>query len=182
MLTTTQHFETLTEFSNEELQDLLDRATQELNARSTDVEEETFTQNGHDEELPVGMEENATTEEVSTELNLTDVSDLNGETGLSEAIAELNTEMEEGAETISDGTSVDSGEAMMEAPSKNDIEIKLDEMYSIRVVANEVVNGIEDLQAQVRSLQEKVNNMVSAEELEQIVKEMVATALRERFV
>ena len=169
MLTATTHFETLTEFSNAELQDLLDRATQELNARSTDVPEETLV-------------ENATTEEEATELNLTDAAESNGEMDLKEAIAELNADTEEAIEMTSDETPMYSEETGMETPVKNDIEIKLDEMYSIRVVANEVVNGIEDLQAQVRSLQEKVDNMVSAEELEQIVKEMVATALRERFV
>ena len=169
MLTATTHFETLTEFSNAELQDLLDRATQELNARSTDVPEETLV-------------ENATTEEEATELNLTDAAESNGEMDLKEAIAELNADTEEAIEMTSDETPMYSEETGMETPVKNDIEIKLDEMYSIRVVANEVVNGIEDLQAQVRSLQEKVDNMVSAEELEQIVKEMVTTALKERFV
>lgn len=65
---------------------------------------------------------------------------------------------------------------------KADIEIRLDEIYSIRVVANEVVSSIEELQNEVQTLKAQVAAMVSPEELESKVKEMVAGALRERFV
>jgi len=65
---------------------------------------------------------------------------------------------------------------------KADFEIRLDEIYSIRVVANEVVNSIEDLQNEVAILRAQVNGMFTQEQLEDKVKELVATALRERFV
>ncbi|MFN7118487.1 MAG: hypothetical protein ACK4TA_16940 [Saprospiraceae bacterium] len=71
--------------------------------------------------------------------------------------------------------------AAAEAP-KADIEIRLDEIYSIRVVANEVVSSIEELQNEVNTLRQELNNRISHEELDSIVKYMVTTALRERFV
>ncbi len=63
-----------------------------------------------------------------------------------------------------------------------DFEIRLDEIYSIRVVANEVVSSIEELQNEVAMLRGKVEMMFTQEELEAKVKEIVTEALRERFV
>lgn len=70
----------------------------------------------------------------------------------------------------------------LEEPKSADFEIRLDEIYSIRVVANEVVSSIEELQNEVAMLREKVESMFTQEEMEAKVKEMVTAALRERFV
>ncbi|GEM_PF-1850379 len=67
-----------------------------------------------------------------------------------------------------------------EAP-KADIEIRLDEIYSIRVVANEVVSSIEELQNEVTALHAQISTMVSHGELENIVRNIVATTVRDRF-
>lgn len=67
-----------------------------------------------------------------------------------------------------------------EAP-KADFEIRLDEIYSIRVVANEVVSSIEELQNEVVALRAQVSLMVSHGELENIVRNIVATTVRDRF-
>lgn len=72
-------------------------------------------------------------------------------------------------------------DVLLEEP-KADIEIRLDEIYSIRVVANEVVSSIEELQSEVEALKAQVAAIGSPEAFEEKVKEMVAATLRERFV
>lgn len=135
-----------------------------LEETSNDVE--LVASNGEVENVETLEETEAPTEPTTEELQ-NEISE--------ETTEELQNQI---SEETSENAAID---VLLEAP-KADIEIRLDEIYSIRVVANEVVSSIEELQNEVQALKAQVATMASPEELESKVKEMVAGALRERFV
>jgi hypothetical protein len=64
---------------------------------------------------------------------------------------------------------------MIETPA---IEVKLDEIYTIKVVADEVIKNVDQLQQEVADLRAQVSGLIGREVLESEVERLVRQALR----
>ncbi len=63
-------------------------------------------------------------------------------------------------------------------PETPAIEVKLDEIYTIKVVANEVIKNMDQLQQEVVELRAQMSKLISREVLESEVERLVRQALR----
>mgnify|MGYP005849551539 CR=1 FL=1 len=68
--------------------------------------------------------------------------------------------------------------ALETAPETPAIEVKLDEIYTIKVVADEVIKNVDQLQQEVADLRAQVSELISREVLENEVERLVRQALR----
>ncbi len=167
MLTATQNVETFTEMSDAELRQLRDLIDRIFHTRSS-----------NEEDVAIGNESNIELEPPTdplTEQNteMTTPSETNGE---------LSSEGFDYTENQGNTTpKEESNDNQINEPVKNDIEIRLDEVYNIRVVANEVVNRVEELQNQLTVLQEQMGSMVSHNGLEDMVKNITIAELKKRI-
>lgn len=149
---------------------------QDASNTETATEETTVE---HDETVVAEMEETML-EETS---NGIEMMESNGEVEYTDTLEEMETPEEEPTteelqneitDEMPENAMID---IIMEEP-KADIEIRLDEIYSIRVVAKEVVSSIEELQNEVETLKAQLATMVSPEELDAKVREVVGLVLR----
>lgn len=134
---------------------------------AVETEIETVDDSQPQDEASEAVELEASNEEVAAEESAIDLYDENAHDQIQETALQ---------EEIDSAFIAGFGEA-----PKADIEIRLDEIYSIRVVANEVVSSIEELQNEVTALRAQISTMVSHGELENIVRNIVATTVRDRF-
>lgn len=203
--------ETLTQ-TQENSQSALEKIMDQLKTASQETLEQVrnFFQNGTatepvaaevaeetpENELVIESEESPTVAETTEGIDAavtTEEEELDPSNGIDFGV--LTEEIAEGSDVIEEPTTAElQDEISMEDPEnfdievlaeeapKADIEIRLDEIYSIRVVANEVVSSIEELQNEVAALRAEVSSSVKSEDLETKVKDLVAAALRERFV
>jgi|GEM_PF-6560678 hypothetical protein len=122
------------------------------------------------------------TEEASAETEVTD-SIVSSEEALFEA--------EESEEPVGEPTVVEYGEnghstdEVVAEPTlelkKPDFEVKVDEVFSIKVVAHQVMDKIEALQQEVNDLRAQMQQMITAEDVEQKAVEAVRATMMEKF-
>ncbi|HMO38626.1 MAG TPA: hypothetical protein PKC76_02680 [Saprospiraceae bacterium] len=184
---TTAALENLENLSEMELKDLMRQAKDLLSRRNANGSPDPDTEVGPeaDAALEATTEMTETTEPVEAAITEAGVTT----TELMEAVTETSDfpelerlELETATPEATEPATILEVEAALEAaPETPAIEVKLDEIYTIKVVADEVIKNVDQLQQEVADLRAQVSGLIGREVLESEVERLVREEISRRF-